>query len=367
MNKFEMGGFGTPKPKVDEPEETKPTTPQEETPKSGNNLNRIQKEAHEKLDAVTDGILTEILNPIRQEWIDKNRHRLGDTLTDAEVVEMDDYVDHIDVHRMRDIINAKIRGAESVMGDPQADIDDKGVARMLKQKLERLRMKLYYVGEEQTPLSEEKSIQQPDKDGLEEIPTEEKLDQLCNALDKRVIKNSDGADVTLHVTRERMTKTSEEIWYVTFEYEYNGRLINRRYPQTSNYISLSIVPETHEIKVVMAQLEAQVLKGKNVYPQVMQLLGESFPSDFALEAEFGHEATRETILDAKLGYEKGQIDIEQFKQRILQSHLFKARVAGGFNKFEILFSKKPGGDTNLKVSAKKDTSSHSPEITILGL
>ncbi len=362
-----MGGFGTPKPKINEPDEIKPTVTQEESAKSGNNLNRIQKEAYEKDDAVTGGILLEILNPIRQEWIDKNRHRLGDTLTDAEVVEMDDYVDSVDVNRMRDIINERIRGAESVIYNPKESATDKEWARTVKQKLERLRMKLFYGGKEQTSLSEEKFIQQPDKDGAEEISTEEKLDQLYSALDKRVIKNSDGADVTLHVTRERMTKTSEEIWYVTFEYEYNGRLINRRYPQTSNYISLSIVPETHEIKVVMAQLEAQVLKGKNVYPQVMEILGESFPSGFDLEAEFGHEATRETILGAKLEYEKGQIDIEQFKQRILQSHLFKARIAGGFNKFEISFSKKPGGDTNLKVSAKKDTASHSPEITILGL
>ena len=133
MNKFEMGGFGTPKPQVDEPKEAEPTTSQEENIKSGNNLNRIQKEAHEKYDAVTDGILTEILNPIRQEWIDSNRHRLvgGESLTPAEVLEMENYVDRIDVHRMRDIINAKIRGAENVMGDPQADIDDKGVFGLL--------------------------------------------------------------------------------------------------------------------------------------------------------------------------------------------------------------------------------------------
>ncbi len=367
MNEFETRGFETPQPQANDPDKVTLPAPQEESVKLGNNLNRIQKEAHEKYDAVTDGILTEILNPIRQEWIDKNRHRLGDTLTDTEIAEMDDYVDHVDVHRMRDIINARIRGAESVIYNPQETATDKEWARTVKQKLERLRMKLHYGGKEQTSLSEEKFIQQPDKNGQEELSTEEKLDQLCNTLDKRVIKNSDGADVTLHVTRERMTNTSEEIWYVTFEYEYNGRLINRRYPQTGNYISLSIVPETHEIKVVMAQLEAQVLKGKNVYPQVMQILGESFPSGFDLEAEFGHEATRETILDAKLEYEKGQIDIEQLKQKILQSHLFKARIAGGFNKFEISFSKKTGGDTNLKVSAKKDTASHSPKITILGL
>lgn len=196
---------------------------------------------------------------------------------------------------------------------------------------------------------------------------EKGLDQLHNALDNRTIKNSDGVDVTLHVTREKLTKTSEEVWYVTFDYEYNGRLINRKYPQTDNYIKLSVAPETHTVTVDMAQLETQILKGKNVYPQVMQLLGESFPDNFGLEAEFGHEETKKSIVEARDEYQQGQIGLEQFKQKILQSYLFRNRIASGFNHFELSFSANSSGEITLNVKSRKDETHNQPELIILGL
>jgi hypothetical protein len=200
-----------------------------------------------------------------------------------------------------------------------------------------------------------------------ESSTEEKLDRLHNTLDNRTIKNSDGVDVTLHVTREKFMKTKEEMWYITFEYEYKGKLINRRYPQTDNYVQLVIEPETNTITVGMAQLETQVLKGKNVYPQVVELLGESFPNDFTLEAEFGHEATKKNVLEAKAEYQQGQIDIEQFKQKVLQSYLFRTRIASGFNNFELSFTTNSSGEVIIKVNSSKSKNSNQPKLVILGL
>jgi hypothetical protein len=157
------------------------------------------------------------------------------------------------------------------------------------------------------------------------------------------------------------------MWYITFDFEYNGRLISRKYPQTDNYIQLSVTPGTRSISVGMAQLESTVLKGKNIYPQVVQLMSENFPDNFDLEAEFGHDKTKESILKAKAEYHQGQINLDQLKEKLLNSYLFQTRIAGGFNYFELTFVTNDKGEVSIKVKTKKLEGLDQPELTILGL
>lgn len=193
------------------------------------------------------------------------------------------------------------------------------------------------------------------------------IDALYESLDGQVLKNSEGQDVTLQVERTKETKSNEEMWHIFFAYEYRGKAINYKNKNMGSYIQLSLYPDSHSIKIDFAQLEGVVLKGKNIYPQVIDLLSKNFPTNYKLEAEFGHEKTKQAILEAKSEYEKGAINKEELKQKIATSYLFKNRIASGFNKFDVEFKPNSKGEFYIKVVSSKTGGSTQPEINISGL
>lgn len=122
----------------------------------------------------------------------------------------------------------------------------------------------------------------PQKPVLEIDNFQEALENFFGALNGAKLENSDGKIITITINKENNKPDKKSLCRVL---EFEGYLGEDR---KGNYILFLINHGAKSIVILRAQLTSEDLKGKNVYPKIVKLIGEKFPDDFSLEAIIGN-------------------------------------------------------------------------------
>ncbi|PIR96578.1 MAG: hypothetical protein COT92_00335 [Candidatus Doudnabacteria bacterium CG10_big_fil_rev_8_21_14_0_10_42_18] len=163
------------------------------------------------------------------------------------------------------------------------------------------------------------------------------------SFNKKNIKNSQGLNIPLKAEKKPKPqlnielsdeKEDTEAWTVEF-LGYPGEKPAEAMDESGNYVSFLVDYDNKIIDLQYARLEHEDLKGKNVYPQIIQSLGERFPQDFRLEATIRHEKTREKAINLLEQFRTKQITEDELSHACYRLGMLRLMLLAGFNEFTV--------------------------------
>jgi len=173
------------------------------------------------------------------------------------------------------------------------------------------------------------------------------LEDFFGTFDGVKLKNSEGKIIILKVGKEYETSDKKSCHWIL---EFEGHSTDYR---RGNYIKLTTNPVERNILIGRAQLTDEDLKGKNIYPQIIKLMGEKFPNGFNLEATIGSPKEHRVATKLFEDFEAGNIGENILKQKLFEMIRFlQLRRDAGFNTFKITHV----ATYEVNVKCSKDTS-----------
>lgn len=181
------------------------------------------------------------------------------------------------------------------------------------------------------------------------------LNKFYVSLHEQEIVNSKGKTIKV---RGDISNDSSEL-YLYFEDYSRGNGFTLCYSQEK--------PRT--IHIDTANLNDPELENKNIFDEVLKLIGQNFPLGFQLEFSIAHVGTRRKILNLKEKFDAGEISLEELKEKIVKRRMLQAVINAGFNVLKVEFREEkegPDGGTIIiiVVQAEKNSSDKNLVISI---
>jgi hypothetical protein len=186
------------------------------------------------------------------------------------------------------------------------------------------------------------------------------IDAFIEGFEGVSLKNSKGKEIALTVAHSENKKLFEddevsERVYVEFEgYEGHENL------KDGNYLGFVILPAEKEINLSYIKLNDSDLRGENIYPQLVDLMGKHFPDDFRLTATIEHKRTQEKLFDLFSRFKNGDIDEGAVKAGIRRSGALRLIGGSGFNESKIVLN----AFDEIALTSKKNPLLKEPTLTV---
>lgn len=186
------------------------------------------------------------------------------------------------------------------------------------------------------------------KNSIDSEPRE-KIDAFLKSFDGLTLRNSAGKSIEIKLEKKETIKTSgedhSEGCLITFE-GFNAQ------QKDGNYLSMIIEPDEKYIEIGLVRLTDKELKGRNIYPQLINYIGANFPEGFTLRATVEHDKTRDKAMKLFDQFAEGSITEDELKGEIMKSGMLKLTNDAGFNDINVVLEE---GDIQIWANKNKES------------